>query len=619
MDALIDTISLKNLNLSKRVFIGSLFIAFLFLISGLALIYSNMESSKLLKNVYINNAVPSKYLTDVSALIREVPARMSGYLAGIYSAPGSRNKYLDDERKIKEKWELFRESVRNSDIKNEEIISNIGTLEQAINDFIQLGETMKAAYIANSKDDIEEIMEDKWPDVQLPLYKATDRMLEFFNSETEKAYLMGAEKTKLYQVGSILLTIISIISVLISIFFIRGIILALTELSTIAESVSNGDLDNQIGYLGRTDELGVCFKAMEKMTAVLNNLNKDIQNITDAAINGDLKKRINDSDYRKDFKKIVSGINQILDNMIQPVEEGINILLKMSDGDLAQKMLGEYRGDHAKIKEAINSTVSALNNVLGEVRSVVFIVDESSQNLAETSDNLFAGATQQASSLEQISCSMTEVGGQIGSNAENAKKARDLSNVVQVNADTGNEHMTSMVSAMNQIIDSSQNISKIIKVIDEIAFQTNLLALNAAVEAARAGQHGKGFAVVAEEVRNLAARSADAARETTELIEDSKLRVTEGSTIAERTAASLIEIVEGITEVNILVGEIALASSEQTQGVQQTSLGLKQIEKVTLKTKEVAQGSSEAAQDLKERSLQLMEMIGKFRLLDDLN
>ncbi len=209
---------------------------------------------------------------------------------------------------------------------------------------------------------------------------------------------------------------------------------------------------------------------------------------------------------------------------------------------------------------------------------------------------------------------MSEMAAQVRSSAENANQANSLSQNSKTAAEKGNRQMQEMVAAMGKINDAGQNISKIIKVIDEIAFQTNLLALNAAVEAARAGQHGKGFAVVAEEVRNLASRSAKAAEETAQLIEGSVELTGEGTQIAEQTAAALSGITDSVKQVSQLLEEIATASNEQAEGIAQVSEGLGQIDQVTQQNTASAEESAAASEELSGQAEQLRQMLLRFTL-----
>jgi len=234
--------------------------------------------------------------------------------------------------------------------------------------------------------------------------------------------------------------------------------------------------------------------------------------------------------------------------------------------------------------------------------------------VASTSQSLSQGATEQAASIEEISSSMPEIASQTKTNAENAAEANRLAALAKNDAESGNQQMQGMLQAMTDISDSGRNISKIIKVIDEIAFQTNLLALNAAVEAARAGQHGKGFAVVAEEVRNLAARSAKAARETSELIEGSVQKTQRGTEMADLTSASLAKIVEGVSKVTDIIAEISLASNEQSQGINQTNEGLAQVDQVIQANTAAAEEGAAAAEELSSQADQMRHLVSRFRL-----
>ncbi len=266
------------------------------------------------------------------------------------------------------------------------------------------------------------------------------------------------------------------------------------------------------------------------------------------------------------------------------------------------------------IKRPLADANTSLKDVIGQIQIAGDQIASGSVEVADSSQTLSHGATEQASNLEEISASLTEIAAQTNKNAENANQANQLADNAQQAANKGSSQMQAMVSAMTEINESGQNISKIIQTIDEIAFQTNLLALNAAVEAARAGQHGKGFAVVAEEVRNLAARSAKAAAETAELIKGSAEKTENGSHIANQTAEALARIVSSITQVTDLVGEIATASNEQAQGITQVNLGVSQIDTLTQQNSANAEESAATAEELSAQAEHLRQLSQRFTL-----
>lgn len=269
---------------------------------------------------------------------------------------------------------------------------------------------------------------------------------------------------------------------------------------------------------------------------------------------------------------------------------------------------------HGLIQRPLALANDALNDSMSQVQLAGDQILAGADQISDTSQALSQAATEQASSLQEISSSMVEMASRTRQNAENAIQANLLAAEACSAAGKGNDQMREMVRAMAEINESALNISRIIKVIDEIAFQTNLLALNAAVEAARAGQHGKGFAVVAEEVRNLAARSAKAASETAALIEGAVHKAENGTLIAENTAEALDRIVFGITKVSDLVGEIASASDEQTQGISQVSIGLSQIDEVTQQNTGNAVQCAATSEELAAQAAQLQEMLSRFTL-----
>jgi len=311
-----------------------------------------------------------------------------------------------------------------------------------------------------------------------------------------------------------------------------------------------------------------------------------------------------------DMAKAMDRFADYLQNVI------VKALQKLADNDLTFDP--DVSNESDVIGKALEKAKNDLNRVISNIRLASDNISSGARQVADASQVLSQGATEQASSLEEISSSIAEMGSQASANAENANQANQLSEQAKNAAESGNKQMQEMIVAMDDINEASRHISKIIKVIDEIAFQTNLLALNAAVEAARAGKHGRGFAVVAEEVRNLAARSAKAARETSELIESSVAKAKNGSEIANQTAAALGEIVEGVTRTAGLVFEIAKSSNEQAQGIFQINNGLEQIEKVTQQNTANAEECAAAAEQLSSQAAEMKQQLAGFKLVDSI-
>jgi len=277
----------------------------------------------------------------------------------------------------------------------------------------------------------------------------------------------------------------------------------------------------------------------------------------------------------------------------------------VSVGAIAAVILSIFTawGITRSVTKPINHVITSLTDGADQLNDAAGQVSSASQQLAE-------GASEQASSLEETSSALQEMAAMTRTNAENAKQADGLANQTRTAAEEGDHTTTRLGDAMTAINTASDKISKIIKVIEEIAFQTNLLALNAAVEAARAGEHGKGFAVVAEEVRNLAQRAAQAARETTSLIEDSVKRAREGNEVAGQVAKVLGVIVENVTKVTTLVNGIAQASQEQAQGVEQITTAVSQMDKVTQQNAAGAEESASAAEELAAQAQAVRGMVG---------
>jgi methyl-accepting chemotaxis protein len=351
-----------------------------------------------------------------------------------------------------------------------------------------------------------------------------------------------------------------------------------------------------------------------RMVESIQGLVDEVKLLEEAATAGNFDYRGVTEKFAGGYQKIIIGFNNTLEAMAQPLREADAVLKEMAQGNFKLRMVGNYQGQQAALKEAINTTLDSLNEVLGEIDSVARQVAVGAGQIAKSSQVLSQGASEQASTMEEITASIAAIASQTKLNATNANQANDFALTAKDKAGTGNQQMQAMLQAMDEINVSSANISKIIKVIDEIAFQTNILALNAAVEAARAGQYGKGFAVVAEEVRNLAGRSADAAKETTAMIEGSIQKVDAGTKIANETAGALNEIVDGVTRTEELVNEIAIASNEQATGIAQINQGIAQVSEVTQSNTATAEQSAAASQELNAQVETLQEMVGRFKI-----
>lgn len=364
-------------------------------------------------------------------------------------------------------------------------------------------------------------------------------------------------------------------------------------------------------------ELDLMKNNVNEIARVLRSFRDEARGLIEAAQLGRLGQRADASQFQGVYGETIRGINSILDAILLPVGNIREKLARVAEGDLTAYVRDEYEGDHAALRDALNASLDGLNRLLSQVRDAADQIATSAGQVSDAAQDLSQGASEQAATVEEISAQMVQMTNQTHQNAENASQANQLAAAARNGAEAGDKRMTEMVAAMRDIEEASNNISKIIKVIDEIAFQTNLLALNAAVEAARAGVHGKGFAVVAEEVRSLAARSARAARETTEMIEGSIKKVAQGTTIAKETATALNRIVQDVGKVTDLVAEIAAASNEQAEGISQINQGLEQVNEVTQRNTATAEETAASAEQMSGQTSEMRGMVERFKLAEE--
>ncbi len=478
---------------------------------------------------------------------------------------------------------------------------------------------------------------------------------------------------------------------------VQGHIAVKRKAMACVDAFAHGDFDAELEpFPGKKAFINTTLDTLRRH---LKGLIAELQRLVAASASGQLSERAQVGELEGDFARLVGGINRMLDEILLPIAEGNRILRQIRGGNLREKVEIECRGDHEKMKNAVNGVHAWLEELIGFVTHVangdlavdmarasdddqihewlmllktnigniardaaalsqgivdgrldlqvdasayageyrriieafgrafdglnatfyqvvdaVDQVSQAAQQLSAASQDMASSSEEQSSAVEEVTSSLEETDSQVKANTDNATAANALVVETTKVAERGQDKMKSMSDAMNAIDSSSHNIAKIIKVIDEIAFQTNILALNAAVEAARAGQHGRGFAVVAQEVRNLAGRSAKAARETAELIDDSSKRVAQGVSIAAETGGALEAIVGNVLKVRDLVAEIATASTEQSRGVSQINTAMGQVATAAQEGSQQAEELAASSAQLSSVARQLHDEVARFQL-----
>jgi methyl-accepting chemotaxis protein len=379
-----------------------------------------------------------------------------------------------------------------------------------------------------------------------------------------------------------------------------------------------GGLEFGVNATAITDEEGNYMGNMVEWRDITEekDAERQIENLIDAATNGELDTRLEADNYTGFMQSLAGSINNLMNAVVVPINESTRVIESLSDGDLTQSMDGEFNGQFLTMQSAVNSSISNLMKMVGEIRESAGSINTSANEIAQGNLDLSQRTEEQASSLEETASSIEELTGTVKQNADNAQQANQLAEGAKTEAEKGGAVVSQAIEAMGEINQASKKIADIIGVIDEIAFQTNLLALNAAVEAARAGEQGRGFAVVAAEVRNLAQRSAGAAKEIKTLINDSVQKVDEGSRLVDESGSTLEEIVASVQKVNDIIAEIAAASSEQSTGIDQINKAVAQMDEMTQQNASLVEEAAAASESMDEQAKGLTGLIGFFNTGD---
>ena len=375
---------------------------------------------------------------------------------------------------------------------------------------------------------------------------------------------------KAYIIISISALIILAGVVLLCIYVVRSIKRPIKEVETAMKKLSSGDLSVDVKYISK-DELGVLADSVRTMVKELSGYISNIAYITG----------------------------------------------EISEGNMTISIDTDYQNDFAPIKKSMEQIIVSLNDTLLQISTASHQVAAGSEQMSAGAQALSQGATEQASSIEELAASITEVSEMIRQNASHAQQASNNMDETTLGIEHGDQQMQNLVVAMNEIERTSGEIERIIKTIDDIAFQTNILSLNAAVEAARAGEAGKGFAVVADEVRNLASKSAEAAKETTVLIQSTLAAIKNGSAMVTETGKSLDQISDKAQIVNELVKKIAEASDTQASSIQQINVGINQISSVVQTNSATAEESAASSEELSAQAETLKTLVSHFKLKND--
>lgn len=384
--------------------------------------------------------------------------------------------------------------------------------------------------------------------------------------------------------------------------FESSIIVGGRTFDLIANPIIDDD-DNRVGTVvewnDKTEELAV---------------EVEIDQLVNAAVDGDLSQRLTIEGKQGFTLNLSQGLNKLMGICSEVITDVYEVMTEVSQGSLTRKIEREYEGEFDALKSTINDTVDKLTEIISGIRESAITVSGGAQEISQGNTDLSQRTEEQASSLEETASSMEEMTSTVKQSAENAVEANTLASNAKDKAQRGGEVVRHAVAAMEAISDSSKEIADIIGVIDEIAFQTNLLALNAAVEAARAGEQGRGFAVVAGEVRSLAGRSADAAKDIKELIRDSETKVSEGAQLVNESGKTLDDIVDAVDKVSTMVNGISEATAEQNNGIAQVNIAVGQMDEMTQQNAALVEQATAASEAMAEQAQGMSQMVSFFNL-----
>ncbi len=394
----------------------------------------------------------------------------------------------------------------------------------------------------------------------------------------------------------------------------KGMVEYIGGVAQAADRLASGDLSATVEARSEHDVLS---RSINRATQTLRAIVGEANTVIEAAKHGDLRKRGDAAQFQGAFFELISGTNAMLDAVVEPITEAKDVLRRVADRDLSARVRGNYRGEHAAIKESLNSALENIAQVFASLTMAIDQVNSAAGEIGDGSQELASGASDQAGAIDQVTNRIRIVDERTKANASNAREARTAMESANTSTEQGVERMVALAEAVDEIKRSADKTAKIVKTIDEIAFQTNLLALNAAVEAARAGDAGKGFAVVADEVRSLAIRASEASRNTAALIEESVAKAETGVRLNESVKRRLVEIRAGVQGAAAIMNEIAQGAVAQEKELAEVTDAMGQIGLLTQRTAANAQQSASAAAELSAQASEMHDLAVQFKVADD--
>lgn len=559
---------MKNFRIGKKLFVTFGVVLAFFIATVFISVYSLTSTANNFTAFYQTPFEVTNKSADLRANIQEF-AKFIGY-STMESDAGKTAEYIQNATDVLQELRDGTAFIREHFPDANAVIDKYDTLMKGV---IEERDQVLELAAANRNEEAVRLYFDE----VMPVFsQANDLLLEIDALAQKQA--QGYYGTSMTQKNTVLIVMVFvsaltlIATVGLGAYVTKSLTLPISEIEKAAKEMAGGALNVSIGYQSR-DEMG---SLAESMRVLCNGINKIVEDI---------------------------GHN----------------LAGLANGNfhIKSQCLENYIGDYVPILTSMRMIRDNLNKTLTQINQSADQVASGSEQVSSGAQALSQGATEQASSVEELAATINEISNQVRETAENAKEARDQSAQTGGQITTCNSQMEEMITAMEEISRRSAEIGKIIKTIEDIAFQTNILALNAAVEAARAGTAGKGFAVVADEVRNLASKSAEASKNTSVLIEGTVNAVEKGTRIANETAQSLLQVVEGARQTEETVDKIADAAGKQAASIVQVTQGVDQISNVVQTNSATAEESAAASEELSGQSQVLKSLVGQFKLLDD--